>query len=140
MLNIHSVGWIKTFEKYFKDQTQHILNNMVVKMKDDKNRKFIWAEVSFFATWWEKVDSNTQLAVKKYVKNSINCIQYYILSLYIIHHFTNLAVLYFNRLLTDGQLEIVTGGWVMTDEATSHYYAMIEQMIVGHQWLEQNLG
>ncbi|KAG8179509.1 hypothetical protein JTE90_005258 [Oedothorax gibbosus] len=100
-------GWIKTFDKYFKDQTQHILNNMVVKMKDDKKRKFIWAEVSFFATWWEKVDPNTQSAVKK--------------------------------LLADGQLEIVTGGWVMNDEATSHYYAMVEQMIEGHQWLEQNL-
>ncbi|GIY58026.1 alpha-mannosidase 2 [Caerostris darwini] len=100
-------GWIKTFEKYFKDQTQHILNNMVLKMKDDRRRKFIWAEVSFFALWWEKIDMSTQLAVKK--------------------------------LLSEGQLEIVTGGWVMNDEATSHYFAMIEQMIEGHQWLEHNL-
>src|SRR5690606_34056105 len=43
-------------------------------------------------------------------------------------------------LLENGQLEIVTVGWVMNDEANTHYFAMIEQMTLGHEWLLHHLN
>ncbi|KFO96646.1 Alpha-mannosidase 2x, partial [Calypte anna] len=101
-------GWIKTFDKYYYDQTQHILNSMVLKMQEDPRRRFIWSEISFFSKWWDNISTQKRAAVR--------------------------------RLVGNGQLEMVTGGWVMTDEANSHYFAMIDQLIEGHQWLEKNIG
>ncbi|CAO2825488.1 unnamed protein product [Amaranthus hypochondriacus] len=46
----------------------------------------------------------------------------------------------FTNLVKNGQLEIVGGGWVMNDEANSHYYAIIEQITEGNMWLNETIG
>lgn len=43
------------------------------------------------------------------------------------------------RLAREGRFEFVQGGWVMNDEANTHYFAILNQMMDGHEWLKKNL-
>ena len=43
------------------------------------------------------------------------------------------------RLVANGQLSFVNGGWCMHDEAATHYMGMIDQTTVGHQFLKKEL-
>ncbi|XP_055353535.1 alpha-mannosidase 2x-like [Paramacrobiotus metropolitanus] len=43
-------------------------------------------------------------------------------------------------LVKEGRLEFINGGYVMPDEATCHYYAIIHQYVYGHQWLHRTFN
>ena len=44
------------------------------------------------------------------------------------------------KLIENGQLEFVLGGWCMNDEATVHYTAMIQQLSLGVDYLSSLFG
>ena len=43
------------------------------------------------------------------------------------------------QLVHERRLEFTSGSWVVPDEATTHLYSLLDQMIVGHQWLKSHL-
>ncbi|KAJ8309004.1 hypothetical protein KUTeg_013878 [Tegillarca granosa] len=100
-------GWLRTLEEYYVTTTKNILNNMVDKLRLYPNMTFIWAETVFLSMWWNELEDDIKVQVR--------------------------------RLVRRGQLEIVLGGWVMPDEASTHYYSVIDQLMEGHQWLMENL-
>ncbi|OWF45655.1 lysosomal alpha-mannosidase-like [Mizuhopecten yessoensis] len=44
------------------------------------------------------------------------------------------------RLVNQGQLEFILGGWCMNDEASTHYNAIIDQHTLGFEFLRHNFG
>ena len=44
------------------------------------------------------------------------------------------------ELVSEGRLEFINGGWCMNDEAATHYNAIIDQMTLGHSFIESEFG
>lgn len=101
-------GWLRTFDEYYDHDTKGILTNMLRHLNANENMKFIWAEISYLARWFEKLSHDDKKILKKIVERK--------------------------------QLEIVTGGWVMPDEANSHWLCILQQLTEGQLWVKNNLN
>jgi alpha-mannosidase len=44
------------------------------------------------------------------------------------------------KLVEQGQLDFVNGGYVQHDEACSHYVAMVDQTTLGHRCVQGRVG
>ena len=101
-------GWLKTFQGYYDDAVKNILDNMVVSLSANKERKFSYVEMSFFKKWYDDQSDEIKQKVKE--------------------------------LISDGQLEIINGGWVMHDEAASYYKHLIDNMRLGLKFLKEEFN
>ena len=99
--------------------------------------------------WLETIDDYYNQKVKKILDNMLRK-----LHLYDDLTFIWAEMVYFSRwfeelndiqqdqlllLVNSGRLELVTGGWVMPDEASTHYVSVIDQLMEGHLWIQENL-
>ncbi|KAK2656982.1 hypothetical protein Ddye_010034 [Dipteronia dyeriana] len=81
-LNVHlvahshdDVGWLKTVDQYYVGANnsiqgacvENVLDSVVEALRQDANRKFVYAEMAFFQRWWVSQSSEIQKQMKKLV-------------------------------------------------------------------------
>ena len=68
-------GWLKTFDQYYwgdeqgiqQAGVQYILDSIVSALLQDDRRRFSYAEMSFFSTWWKQQDEGMKEMVRELV-------------------------------------------------------------------------
>ena len=71
LLCVPAAGWIKTFDRYYQDQTRHIFDTMLDKLEAYPKMRFIYAEMSFFSVWWNEISQDKKNRVKKSVSHPV---------------------------------------------------------------------
>nr|XP_051693838.1 lysosomal alpha-mannosidase isoform X3 [Oryctolagus cuniculus]XP_051693840.1 lysosomal alpha-mannosidase isoform X3 [Oryctolagus cuniculus] len=123
MLNVHllphthdDVGWVKTIDQYY-DGVQNELHHGAVKNILDSVISALRAEPSRRFVYVEMAFFSRWWHQQTFT--------------------TRQAVW---ELVHQGRLEFANGGWVMNDEAATHYGAIVDQMTLGLRFLQDTFG
>ena len=60
-------GWNTTFQGYYDGAVKNILDNMVVSLSANKERKFSYVEMSFFKKWYDDQSDEIKAKVKEFI-------------------------------------------------------------------------
>ena len=60
-------GWLKTFQGYYDDEVKNILDNMIISLSANKERKFSYVEMSFFKKWYDDQSDEIKEKVKEFI-------------------------------------------------------------------------
>ncbi|XP_058798756.1 lysosomal alpha-mannosidase-like [Phymastichus coffea] len=122
-LNIHlvahthdDVGWLKTIDQYYYGEKMYIQR----------------------ASVRDIIDSVVDALVKDPKRKFIYVETAYLWKWLSLQNETRREAM--KRLVAEGRLEIVGGGWSMNDEATTHYQSMIDQFTWGFRRLNDSFG
>uniref|UniRef100_A0A915PTA9 mannosyl-oligosaccharide 1,3-1,6-alpha-mannosidase n=1 Tax=Setaria digitata TaxID=48799 RepID=A0A915PTA9_9BILA len=61
-------GWLKTFDNYL-NETNAILDNMILFLVNHPKMRFIWCEIAFFERWWSVQDEITKSLARTLIAN-----------------------------------------------------------------------
>ncbi|KAJ8567631.1 hypothetical protein K7X08_019839 [Anisodus acutangulus] len=61
------VGWLKTIDQYYGACVENVLDSVVMSLRRDPNRKFVFAEMAFFNRWWIRQSPEIQEEVRNLV-------------------------------------------------------------------------
>ncbi|OQR72658.1 lysosomal alpha-mannosidase-like [Tropilaelaps mercedesae] len=118
-----------------------ILDSVVEELQKNPDRRFIYVEMAFFSRWWEEQSSTIQYIVRDLVQ-SVSASEHWADNQTVtvrLHYSCVLPAMGVVKARTR-RLEFISGGWSMSDEATTHYTALIDEMTVGVRWLNDTFG
>eukprot|EP00729_Bicosta_minor_P026692 gene26692-24757_t len=66
-------GWMLTIQQYYEQLVEPILTSTLSALAADPSRRYIWAEVAYFAMWWERQSPSSQNSVRKLARSGGWC-------------------------------------------------------------------
>lgn len=63
-------GWLSTFEGYYTSDVNRIITAATDELLKDPNKRFIWAEISFFSRWYEDQSLERKKRFRELVKQN----------------------------------------------------------------------